>query len=293
MRLDDVADLVGAARAGRRDEGDRVAHESFAALVRKYEGMAIVTARRSLSSDHDARDAVQDAFLDAWLKLPQLRDPRAFGAWIKRLVVTHCARHRRKGRMTASTNREQFGPTQHDELERAEEREILARAFRLLPTVQYRAFMQHYVFGHTLDEIARKTDVARGTIGKRLYSARLRIRRQLPPAVRAYFVETKPSMAFTRRISAGEFDDCLGTYRFVKRPELVVELVREGNRLVSYSAARRHVLAERRNGMLVIGEFDGEASWLRDARGTVTGFVYYEFGKRLGVAKKFQDNKRS
>jgi len=55
---------------------------------------------------------------------------------------------------------------------------------------------------------------------------------------------------------------------------------------VSYAGAQRHVLAERRNGMIVVGEFDGEASWLRDARGTVTGFVYYEFGKRLGVAKK-------
>ena len=188
--------------------------------------------------------------------------------------------------MTASANREQFGPTQHDELERAEEREMLARAFRLLPSIQYRAFMQHYVFGRTLDEIARETAVARGTIGKRLYTARLRIRRQLPPAVRNYFVDTRPSLAFTRRISAGEFDDCVGTYRFVKRPELVLELVREGNRLVSYAGAQRHVLAERRNGMIVVGEFDGEASWLRDARGTVTGFVYYEFGKRLGVAKK-------
>jgi len=215
MRSDDVADLVRAARARRGGEADRVAHESFAALVRNFEGMAMVTARRSLSGDHDARDAVQDAFLDAWLKLPQIRDPRAFGAWIKRLVVTHCARHRRKGCMTASANREQFGPTQHDELERAEEREMLARAFRLLPSIQYRAFMQHYVFGRTLDEIARETAVARGTIGKRLYTARLRIRRQLPPAVRNYFVDTRPSLAFTRRISAGEFDDCVGTYRFV------------------------------------------------------------------------------
>jgi len=286
MRSDDVADLVRAARARRGGAADRVAHESFAALVRKFEGMAIVTARQCLGGDHDERDAVQDAFLDAWLKLPQLRDPRAFGAWIKRLVVTHCARHRRKGFMTASANSQEFGPTQQDELERAEEREMLACAFKRLPTVQYRAFMQHYVFGRTLDEIARETAVARGTIGKRLYTARVRIRRQLPRAVRNHFVDTRPSIAFTRRISAGEFDDCVGTYRFVKRPELVVELVREGNRLVSYSAANRHVLAERRNGMIVVGEFDGEASWLRDARGTVTGFVYYEFGKRLGVAKK-------
>src|SRR5678815_5986018 len=129
MRSDDVAALVRAARAGRGDDAGRVAHESFATLVRKFEGMAIVTARRALGGDHDARDAVQDAFLDAWLKLPQLKDPRAFGAWIKRLVVTHCARHRRKGCMTVSANSQEFGPTQQDELERAEEREMLARAF--------------------------------------------------------------------------------------------------------------------------------------------------------------------
>jgi hypothetical protein len=33
-------------------------------------------------------------------------------------------------------------------------------------------------------------------------------------------------------------------------------------------------------------EFDGEACFLRDRQGRVTGFVYYEFGRRLGVARR-------
>jgi hypothetical protein len=33
-------------------------------------------------------------------------------------------------------------------------------------------------------------------------------------------------------------------------------------------------------------EFDGEGRFRRDRRGRVSHFVYYEFGRRFGVARK-------
>lgn len=47
-------------------------------------------------------------------------------------------------------------------------------------------------------------------------------------------------------------------------------------------------LASRRPDALVTTEFDGEGRFHRDREGRISHFVYYEFGRRLGVARKVQ-----
>jgi hypothetical protein len=37
---------------------------------------------------------------------------------------------------------------------------------------------------------------------------------------------------------------------------------------------------------LLACHYDGEGRFRRDGRGEVTHFVYYEFGRRLGIARK-------
>ena len=49
------------------------------------------------------------------------------------------------------------------------------------------------------------------TIGKRLYSARLRLRRILPRSVARELLVTAPSRDFLRRVEAGMFDELVGT----------------------------------------------------------------------------------
>jgi hypothetical protein len=41
-----------------------------------------------------------------------------------------------------------------------------------------------------------------------------------------------------------------------------------------------------RDGALITTEFDGEGRCHRDRSGRVAHFVYYEFGARLGIARK-------
>src|SRR5687768_3929589 len=70
-------------------------HVAFAELVRRFEEAAFGWSFRLLGDPDEAKDATQDAFITAWLKLRQLRDPAAFGAWLRRLIATHCSRRRR------------------------------------------------------------------------------------------------------------------------------------------------------------------------------------------------------
>ena len=55
---------------------------------------------------------------------------------------------------------------------------------------------------------------------------------------------------------------------------------------MSYSGGQRNVLASTKTDAIVAIEFDGEGRLRRDAYGRVSHFVYYEFGRRLGVARK-------
>jgi hypothetical protein len=126
-------------------------------------------------------------------------------------------------------------------------------------------------------------------VGKRLHSARARIRRVLPRSERGDFVRITPSVAFAERVRHGLLDAYVGKYRFERRSNHVVSIVREGDTLVSESAGQRHVLVAGAEQSLITVHYDGEGRFRRDRSGRVTHFVYYEFGKRLGVARRVQD----
>ncbi len=142
--------------------------------------------------------------------------------------------------------------------------------------------------GRKIDEIAAILGIPRGTVGKRLYSARIAIRRNLPRSVRDELLQLRPSPHFLRKVREGLFDEYVGQYRFVGRPDLVVRIEREGPLLVSYGGGQRSVLASIGDSALVTTAFDGEGRFQRDRAGRVAGFVYYEFGARLGTARKIR-----
>ena len=84
------AELVAAARAGDRVAFGRLVEPSLAPAL----GASILITR----SHADGHDAVQDALLTAWLGLDQIRDPDAFPAWFRTLVIRSALRvARRRG----------------------------------------------------------------------------------------------------------------------------------------------------------------------------------------------------
>ena len=60
--------------------------EAFGELVIRWHRVTLAAAYRAVSSD-DAEDAVQEAFIAAWLKIGSLREPAKFGAWVCRIAV--------------------------------------------------------------------------------------------------------------------------------------------------------------------------------------------------------------
>lgn len=106
------------------------------------------------------------------------------------------------------------------------------------------------------------------------------------PTPAAWRGRLTPSEAFVTRVANGFLDEYIGEYRFDRRPDHIVSIAREGDALVSRSAGQYHVLVSVADIARLTTHYDGEGRFRRDRSGKFRDFVYYEFGKRLGTARR-------
>ncbi|MFE5809385.1 RNA polymerase sigma factor [Streptomyces sp. NPDC056491] len=84
---DAVAALDDSVLAIRASEGDE---DAFAVLVRRHSSRLLALAQHLLGDRADAEDAVQDAFISAWRRLPEFRHSASFSTWMYRIVTNRC-----------------------------------------------------------------------------------------------------------------------------------------------------------------------------------------------------------
>jgi RNA polymerase sigma-70 factor (ECF subfamily) len=259
-------------------------HAAFGEIVRRSQHIVFGLALASLRDVEDAKDAAQDALAAAWHRLPQLRDPGAFVPWLRAITATACTRKRRK--RIEALHESVVEPAVEADDGRFDYQSVIAAALERLPAGERDVTVLFYFLGYTLPQIAKLLRLKSGTVGKRLHSARLRIRRGLPRSVRADFVRLRPTKQFAEQVSRRLLEEYVGEYRFERRPDLVVRITRDGDSLVSEGGGQRHPAVIVGKSSLLAATYDGEARFRRNRRGEVTHFVYYEFGRRLGVARK-------
>lgn len=277
-----LAQLVEKARDPSASLHDQ--HAAFAQLVRRSQHLVFGVALASLRDVEEARDAAQDAFSTAWHRLGQLRDPAAFASWVRAIAAMACSRRRRK-RPLAPNDSTLPSSVEPDDRQ-MDYQSVVAPALERLPQGERDVTVLFYFLGYSLTQIAKLLGLKPGTVGKRLHSARLRIRRNLPRSVRSDFIRLAPSRPFVEQVRRGLLDEYVGEYRFARRPDHVVTITREGDSLVGEARGQRHVLVSGRKHSLLTIHYDGEGRFQRNRRGEITNFVYYEFGRRLGVARK-------
>ena len=104
------------------------------------------------------------------------------------------------------------------------------------------------------------------------------------------FTTHRPSRnrSFAEKVKAGIYDEYIGQYRFELRPELVVTIRREGERLVSEGGGQINDLSATGGSKneLLTTEFDGRGEFVRNKRGRISHLIYYEFGREMGRARK-------
>jgi RNA polymerase sigma factor (sigma-70 family) len=161
-------DLVQLAR-----DGDAAA---FRLLVERHLPMARARAARLCSRPDDVDDAVQDAFLQAFIGLDRLRDPARFAAWLGGILANVCRAQSRRAPVTLLGDwPENLHPASAGSLPSAEDldrAEALSRAVARLPPGQRQAVTLFYYADQPASQIAATPGAARAS----LHKARRRLR---------------------------------------------------------------------------------------------------------------------
>jgi RNA polymerase sigma-70 factor (ECF subfamily) len=160
---------------------------AFEPLVRQHEGPGLGFASALLGNEDDAADAVQDAFVLAFRKLPGLSAGSPFGPWFRAILRNVCLDRlrspgttRRSPLDTATLNRAQWTePTADRTVEHLELGEAISEALATLPEEQRSALLLREVEGLSYAEIAATLGIPPGTVASRLNHGRASLKAAL------------------------------------------------------------------------------------------------------------------
>jgi RNA polymerase sigma factor (sigma-70 family) len=185
-------------RAADPNSSPAVRREAFGELVIRFQDMAFGCAFAVLGDAYLAQDTAQEAFVVAWQKLAQLREPAAFPGWFKRIVLTQCNRLVRCKRLQilpldAGANESTGDPGPHYSAERQQLLNRVIQAINALPENERLVTTLFYVNGYTQADIGEFLEVPVSTVNKRLYSARQRLKGSVVDAVKDDLKKKRPS----------------------------------------------------------------------------------------------------
>ena len=167
--------------------GDTSAYDR---LVLRWETAVVHAALAVCRNRELARDAAQDAFVTAWIKLANLADGAKYGAWTCK-IARNCAlqlltRYRYyTGEISTDDENAAYAIEDPYAVDPARssakkaERESVHTAIDTLPERVRLIIRLYYLENHSIEEIATLLGVTSGTVKKQLWDGRQKIRKEL------------------------------------------------------------------------------------------------------------------
>ena len=161
--------------------GDRAAQEQ---LVVRYQKKFLRHAYRLLGDAEQAKEAVQDGWVEIVRGLPKLKDDGAFQAWAFRIVTRRCAKYiaglqRTRAMIETVACEPAPGNRAEADNELAADRKPVREALAQLPAKHRAAVALFYLEEMSVAEVAVALDIPVGTVKSRLMHARGMLRAAL------------------------------------------------------------------------------------------------------------------
>ena len=172
-----TAELVRAAQAGDRD--------AFGELFERFQPTVMAIAMRRLRDHADAQELCQDVFVQAMLKIEQLRMPEAFIGWLRQITVRMAINRAVRRAPAISVEPEMLEATiigSESPLENVlevERKDQVREGLDRLGEMDRDTLVAFYVEGQSLLQMADEFDAPLGTIKRRLHVARKRLAKQV------------------------------------------------------------------------------------------------------------------
>jgi RNA polymerase sigma-70 factor (ECF subfamily) len=203
MSWTEITVLVDRAKVGDR--------EAFGELVVRFEKSVYAMALTRVRNPGEAQELAQEVFIHAMRKIPQLRDPRCFAGWLRRITARMAInRLTRRGPAfgaepdmldaLAGTGR----PPEHA-LEASEAKAELHAGLNKLKAEDRETLEAFYLRGKSLVEMSAEFEAPVGTIKRRLHVARNRLKEVLGgPAADAFDNPDREELADVSRPKAAK-----------------------------------------------------------------------------------------
>jgi RNA polymerase sigma-70 factor (ECF subfamily) len=186
----DEAALIDGLKAG--DE------QVFEHLVRTYGGRLLAVARRMLHDEEDARDAVQEGFINAFRHRETFKGDAQVSTWLHSIVVNAALMklrtRRRKPEESIADFLPRFLPDSHHAerfpswtepvdvaLSRKETAEMVRKAIEALPETYRTVVLLRDIEGLSTEETAKLVDTTPNAVKIRLHRGRLALRTLIAP----------------------------------------------------------------------------------------------------------------
>lgn len=157
----------------RAQEGDEVA---FAAIIQSAHGRFKQIAYRILRDPYLAEDAMQQAMLEMWRKLPTIRDPERFDGWSYRFLVNACYREAKRHKESYRELPGLLDLSHPDGTGPINDRDQLERGFKRLSMEHRSVVVLHYYLDLTIEDTAEALGISAGTAKSRLNRAMAKLR---------------------------------------------------------------------------------------------------------------------
>ncbi len=180
--------------------------DCYRILVTRYWKAVLVLLKSRVSSERDAEDLAQEAFLRAFRSLPKLEDPKLFLGWLLRITRNLATDHLRRRRSDVSLDAIETGIARpgsgdgssedrfEDIVEREDEVAKVMASVDLLPDLYREVVTLRYVQDLSNRELAERLGEPEGTIRNRLFRALGKLRDFLgSPAVQTHDPESDES----------------------------------------------------------------------------------------------------
>jgi RNA polymerase sigma-70 factor (ECF subfamily) len=161
---------------------------AFGELVTRYQDRLYNAVVHITGSTEDARDVVQDAFVQAFVKLNTFRGNSAFYTWLYRiamnLAISHCRRRRPTVSIEGSREATGSDPVDHSDgptagLEQNDRVTQVRQALASLSDEHRTVLVLREMEECSYENIAEMLDLPIGTVRSRLHRARLQLKDEL------------------------------------------------------------------------------------------------------------------
>ena len=178
-----VTDTELVARLQRGETG------AFEPLMRRHNQLLFRLARSILRDDAEAEDAVQQAYLSAYVHVHQFSGRSKVSTWLTRIVINEgLSRRRKRERRSEMTQPDSDSPwlaggqaigSPEEAATGAELRRLLESALDTLPTFQRLVFVLRQVEGRSTEEAASCLGTTQGNVRIALHRGRAELRAAL------------------------------------------------------------------------------------------------------------------